>query len=252
MSELESMRKAGQLAANLLDYIADYIRPGITTNELNDLCHEYTLKHNAISAPLEYKGFPKSVCISINHCVCHGIPSDRKLKNGDILNIDVTPILDGWHGDSSRMFFVGKPSIKAKKLCDKTYEAMMAGISVIKEGATVGDIGYAISNVIEKTRYSVVKEYCGHGIGKEFHTEPQILNYGEPGKGKVLKEGMFITVEPMVNIGKSSTKCLDDGWTVVTRDRTLSAQYEHTIAVLKNGYEILTLSKFDKNIKNIL
>ncbi len=242
MSDLDKMRAAGKLAAQILDYITPYVVLGVTTGELNDLCHQFTLDHGATSGPLDYNGFPKAICTSTNHIVCHGVPGDKKLKSGDIMNIDVTPILDEWHGDTSRMFYIGEPSIKAKKLCDATYDAMMAGISVIKPGATIGDIGHAISSSVAKTRFSVVTDYCGHGIGKIFHDVPQVLNVGEPGKGPVLEEGMFITVEPMVNIGKPGTKKLLDDWTVVTRDRSLSAQFEHTIAVVENGYEILTLS----------
>lgn len=246
MSDLEKMRAAGRLAALTLDFVTSHIVPGVTTGELNDLCHQFTLDHGATSAPLNYKGYPKSVCISVNHVICHGIPGDKKLQNGDILNIDVTPIFDEWHGDTSRMFYVGKPSIKAKRLVEATHAAMMAGIRVIRPGATVGDIGYAISSAVAKTRFSVVTDYCGHGIGKIFHELPQILNVGNKGEGMVLKEGMFITVEPMVNIGNPDTKKLSDGWTVVSRDRSLSAQWEHTVAVVENdGYEILTLSELD-------
>lgn len=242
MSDLDAMRAAGKLAAKTLDYITPHVVPGVTTGELNDLCHQFTLDNDAKSAPLGYKGFPKATCTSINHVICHGIPGDRVLKDKDIMNIDITVILDGWHGDSSRMFQIGKTTIKGQKLCAATHDAMMAGIEMIKPGATIGDVGHAISTSIGKTRYSVVTDYCGHGIGQVFHDEPQVLNYGSPGTGAVLKEGMFITVEPMVNIGRKDGKKLSDGWTVVTKDRTLSAQWEHTIAVVKDGYEILTLS----------
>jgi len=241
MTDLEKMRAAGKLAAQTLDYITPYIIAGITTEEINTLVHDFTIKNNAIPAPLNYHGFPKSVCTSVNHVVCHGIPGDKKLHDGDIINIDVTPILDGWHGDTSRMFAIGKPSIKAKKLIETTYEAMMRGIEEIKPGATVGDIGYAIENFVDK-KYGIVRDYCGHGVGQIFHTTPQIYHYGLPGTGNELEEGMFITVEPMLNAGKESVKVLADEWTVVTRDRSLSAQWEHTIAVVKDGYEILTLS----------
>ena len=241
MEPIDYMRKAGKLAAQTLDYIEPFIKPGITTEEINTLVHDFTIEHGAIPAPLNYHGFPKSVCTSVNHVVCHGIPGPKKLKNGDIINIDVTPILDGWHGDSSRMFFVGTPSIKARKLVEVTYEAMMRGIEQIKPGATTGDIGHAIETFIDG-RYSIVKEYCGHGTGQIFHTLPHVFHHGIPGTGEVLREGMFITVEPMINIGKDTVKTLSDNWTVVTRDRSLSAQWEHTVAVTKDGYEILTLS----------
>lgn len=241
MTDLEKMRAAGRLASQTLDYIEPFIVIGITTEKINTLVHDYTIRHNAIPAPLNYDGFPKSVCTSVNHVVCHGIPGDKKLRDGDIINIDVTPILDGWHGDTSRMFVTGKPSIKAKKLIETTYEAMMRGIEVIKPGATVGDIGHAIERFIKK-KYGIVQAYCGHGTGKIFHTHPQIYHHGQPGTGTVLTEGMFITVEPMINIGKDSVKVLSDGWTVVTRDRSLSAQWEHTIYISSTGYEILTVS----------
>ena len=241
-SSYEKMRKAGNLAARVLDYIAPFVEPDITTEKLNQLCHDFIIKHNAIPAPLNYKGFPKSICTSINHVVCHGIPSDKKLKNGDIINIDVTVILDGWYGDTSRMFFVGEASIKAKKLVEATYKAMMIGIEEVKPGATLGDIGYAIQNFAEKQGYSVVRDYCGHGIGRVFHDDPNVMHFGEKGKGLSLEEGMFFTIEPMINIGKYPTKVLNDNWTVVTRDRSLSAQFEHTLAVTKDGFEIFTKS----------
>ena len=242
MTDLEYMRIAGKLASQTLDYIEPFISPGITTNELNNLCHQFQIDNNAIPAPLNYKGFPKSVCTSVNHVVCHGIPTDKKLKDGDIVNIDVTPIVDGWHGDSSRTFFIGTPSKKAQRLVETAYEAMMLGIEQVKAGATIGDIGHAIQTYAEKNRYSIVRDYCGHGIGRVFHEKPQVPGFGKPGEGPVLEVGMFITVEPMLNIGKAATKELSDGWTVVTRDRSLSAQWEHTVAVLEDGYEILTLS----------
>lgn len=241
MSDLDAMRAAGKLAAQTLDFITPYIKPEVTTGELNDLCHQFILDNNAIPAPLDYKDFPKSICTSINHIVCHGVPGKRMLKDKDIMNIDVTVILDGWHGDISRMFQIGKKTIKGNFLCEATYEAMMAGIEAIRPGGTTGDIGHAISASINKTRYSVVTDYCGHGIGKIFHDDPQILNFGIPGKGHKLKSGMFITVEPMVNIGKKDSRVLPDKWTVVTKDKSLSAQYEHTIAILDDGYEILTV-----------
>lgn len=249
----EYMRKAGKLAAEVLDYITDYVEVGVTTNYLNDLCHEFILSHNAIPAPLNYTGggsvpFPKSVCTSINHVVCHGIPSEKKLKKGDILNIDVTVILDGWYGDTSRMFYVGEPSIKARKLTEVTYEAMMRGIEQVKPGAHFGDIGHAIQSFVEKKGYSSVEEYTGHGIGQVFHDYPQVLHFGKPGTGAEIKEGMFFTVEPMINVGRKDTILSNiDHWTVTTRDKTLSAQFEHTIGVTKDGYQIFTQSP--KNYK---
>ena len=241
MEPIDYMRNVGRLASQTLDYIEPYIVADITTEEINTLVHEFTLENNAIPAPLNYHGFPKSVCTSVNHVVCHGIPGSKKLVNGDIINVDVTPILDGWHGDSSRMFYIGKPSIKARKLVEKTYEAMMKGIEVIKPGISTRDIGYAIQECVGN-QYSIVKEYCGHGLGQEFHTPPQIYHHALYETGSILEEGMFITVEPMINVGKQEVKELKDGWTVVTRDRSLSAQFEHTIYVSSSGYEILTLS----------
>ena len=241
--DFEQMRKAGKLAAQVLDYIADFVKPGVSTMELNDLCHEMILANNAIPAPLNYKGFPKSICTSVNHVVCHGIPDERRLRDGDVVNIDVTVITEeGWYGDTSRMYFAGKPSIKAKRLVQSTYDVMMLGIDQVKPGAYVGDIGYAIQQKAESQGYSVVRDYCGHGIGKTFHAAPNVVHYGDKGEGDLLKEGMFFTVEPMINIGKHDTKLKSDGWTVVTKDLSLSAQFEHTIGVTKDGYEIFTLS----------
>jgi methionyl aminopeptidase len=240
--DFKKMRIAGKLAAQTLDLIAEYVKPGISTDELNTICHDFIIKNNAIPAPLNYRGFPKSICTSINHVVCHGIPSDRKLNDGDIVNIDVTVIVDGWHGDTSRMYFAGEPSIKAKRLVDITYKSMMEGIKTVKPGATLGDIGYAIQTYAESNGYSVVREYCGHGIGKTFHDEPNVVHFGEKGKGTVLEEGMFFTIEPMINAGKYLTKLLNDKWTVVTKDRSLSAQFEHTMGVTKDGVEIFTKS----------
>ncbi|MBT4989697.1 MAG: type I methionyl aminopeptidase [Rickettsiales bacterium] len=236
------MRKAGKLAAEILDYITDFVDIGITTDELNNLCHKKIISNDAIPAPLNYRGFPKSICTSINHVICHGIPSDKKLKNGDIINIDVTVILDGWYGDTSRMYFVGKPSIKAKRLCDVTYDALMMGIDQVKPGNRLGDIGHAIQTYAEGFGYSIVRDYCGHGIGQIFHTSPNVMHFGEKGEGIELKEGMFFTIEPMVNVGDYSSKILNDNWTVVTKDKSLSAQYEHSLAVTKTGCEIFTLS----------
>ena len=236
------MHKAGKLAAQVLDYINDFVEPDITTNYLNDLCHQFIIENNAIPAPLNYKGFPKSTCISVNHVVCHGIPGDKILKNGDILNIDVTVILDGWYGDTSRMYYVGKPSAKAKILTKITYECLMIGIETVKPGKTLGDVGFAIQSHAEKNGFSVVRDFTGHGLGTVFHTSPTVLHYGEPKSGLILEEGMFFTIEPMINSGKHDVKILSDGWTAVTRDKSLSAQFEHSIGVTSKGCEIFTLS----------
>jgi methionyl aminopeptidase len=238
----EGMRRAGRLAAEILDFVTPHVKPGVTTGELDRLCHEFALERGAISAPLGYRGFPKSICTSINHVVCHGIPGERALEDGDIVNIDVTPILDGWHGDASRMYPVGKVGVKARKLMDVTYEALMRGIEVVKPGATLGDIGHAIQSYVEAQRFSVVRDFCGHGLGRTFHTAPSVLHYGQPGEGLVLREGMFFTIEPMINAGRPETKILADGWTAVTKDRSLSAQFEHSIGVTPTGHEIFTLS----------
>lgn len=240
--DYEAMRTAGRLAAEILDFITPYVKPNVTTGELDQLCHDFTVERGAIPAPLNYRGFPKSICTSINHVVCHGIPGDKVLRDGDIINIDVTPIVDGWHGDSSRMYPVGKVGVKARRLIEITYEALMRGISVVRPGATLGDIGYAIQSFAEENRFSVVRDFCGHGLGKVFHAPPSVLHYGEPHEGQVLEEGMFFTIEPMINAGKQETKILADGWTAVTKDRSLSAQFEHSIAVTADGYEIFTLS----------
>jgi methionyl aminopeptidase len=241
--DLIGMRRAGKLAAEVLDMIAEHVQPGITTGELNQLCHDMIIGAGAIPAPLGYRGFPKSICTSVNHVVCHGIPGDLRLKDGDIVNIDVTVIVDGWHGDTSRMYWAGQPTIKAKRLCQITYEAMMLGIQQVKPGNTVGHIGHAIQTYAEKHGFSVVRDYCGHGLGKVFHTAPNILHYGQPGEGPVLKEGMFFTVEPMINAGAYDTLLSrHDGWTVTTRDKSLSAQFEHSLAVTADGYEIFTES----------
>ena len=237
------MRKAGRLAAELLDFITPYVRPGATTDELDRLCHGFTLDHGGISAPLNYRGFPRSICTSINHVVCHGIPGDRKLVEGDIVNIDVTLIVDGWHGDTSRMYLVGeRVSLKARKLIDVTYEAMMRGIAVVRPGAHVGDIGHAIQSFAEAQRFSVVRDFCGHGVGRVFHDAPSILHFGRPGDGPMLREGMIFTIEPMINAGRWEVKILSDGWTAVTKDRSLSAQFEHSIGVTAEGCEIFTQS----------
>jgi methionyl aminopeptidase len=237
------MRKAGRLAAEQLDFITPHVKPGITTDELDRLIHQFTLDHDAIPAPLNYRGFPRSICTSINHVVCHGIPGDRRLVEGDIVNIDVTPIVDGWHGDSSRMYLVGERiSVKARRLVEVTYEALMRGIAVVRPGAHVGDIGHAIQTFVEAQRFSVVRDFCGHGVGRIFHDAPSILHFGHPGEGPELREGMIFTIEPMINAGRYEVKILSDGWTAVTKDRSLSAQFEHTIGVTPDGCEIFTLS----------
>jgi methionyl aminopeptidase len=240
--EIAKMRVAGRLAADVLDMIAPHVKVGVTTNQLNDICHDFIVNvQDAIPAPLNYRGFPKSICTSINHQVCHGIPSDKKLKLGDIVNIDITVIKDGFHGDTSMMFGVGKIAPFAQRLCDVARESLFLGIEQVKAGALLGDIGHAIQTHAEKNRYSVVQDFCGHGIGREFHEEPQVLHYGNRGEGIELETGMIITIEPMINQGKYHTKSLGDGWTAVTKDHSLSAQYEHTILVTQTGYEILTL-----------
>ncbi len=239
----EAMRKAGRLAAEVLDFITPHVAPGITTDTLDRLCHGFIVDHGAIPAPLNYRGFPRSICTSINHVVCHGIPGDRRLMEGDIINIDITVILDGWHGDTSRMFLVGdKVPLKARKLVDITYEAMMLGIAQVRPGVRTGAIGHAIQTLVESQRLSVVRDFCGHGIGRIFHDAPSILHFGTPADGPVLRPGMFFTVEPMVNAGRFEVKILSDGWTAVTKDRSLSAQFEHTVGVTETGYEIFTHS----------
>ena len=241
-TEIEKMRIAGNLASKVLLMIEEYVKPGISTEELDSLRHNFIINDlDCIPAPLNYRGFPKSICTSINHQVCHGIPDKRILKKQDIVNIDITVIKDGYHGDTSKMFYVGKPSIQAKRLVELTYDALKIGIRTVKPGATIGDIGHNIQHFAEKNHCSVVREYCGHGIGKEFHEEPQILHYGKEGEGIKLKEGMTFTIEPMINFGKKEVKLLPDNWTVVTKDHSLSAQWEHTILVTKNGYEVLTM-----------
>ena len=247
--DIAKMRIAGKLASEVLDYITEFVKPGISTDEIDKLCHEFMVKEQGtIPAPLNYappghSPYPKSVCTSINNQICHGIPSQKILKKGDIVNIDVTVIKDGYHGDTSRMFYAGEPSIQAKRLCDITYECMWLGIYQVKPGNTLGDIGYAIQTHAESNGYSVVREFCGHGIGTVFHEEPQVLHYGNKGFGEELVEGMIFTIEPMINAGKKDIKMLPDGWTVVTKDRSLSAQWEHTILVTKEGFEVLTMSK---------
>ena len=240
--DFDGMRKAGKLAAETLDYITPHVKPGVSTDALDRLCHDFIVAHDAIPAPLNYRGFPKSICTSVNHVVCHGIPGDKKLAKGDAINIDVTVILDGWFGDTSRMFFVGAPSVKVRRLVDVTFEAMWEGIKVVKPGATVGDIGHAIQTFAEGERFSVVRDFCGHGLGRVFHAPPNIMHFGKPGEGPALREGMFFTIEPMINAGKFDVKILSDGWTAVTKDRSLSAQFEHSLAVTATGYEVFTLS----------
>ena len=240
--DFAGMRVAGRLAAETLDMIAAHVRPGVTTGTLDLLCHEFIVGHGAVPAPLNYRGYPKSICTSINHVVCHGIPGERKLESGDVLNIDVTVILDGWHGDSSRMYIAGVPATRARNLIDVTYEALLRGVRAVKPGATLGDVGHAIQTFVESHRYSVVRDFCGHGIGRRFHEPPNVLHFGRPGEGPVLQPGMFFTIEPMVNAGRPEVKVLDDGWTAVTRDRSLSAQFEHMVGVTETGVELFTLS----------
>jgi len=244
IDEQEKMRVAGRLATEVLNMITPYVQVGITTEELDQLCHDYMLNvQKVIPAPLNYKGYPKSICTSVNHQVCHGIPSKKKLKNGDIVNIDITVIKDGYHGDTSRMFAVGKPNIRAKRLIDIAYECLWVGINQVKPGAYLGDIGYAIEHYAHSKQCTVVQEYCGHGIGRRFHEEPQVLHYGNPKTGILLEPGMTFTIEPMINAGKRQVKLLPDGWTVVTKDHDLSAQWEHTILVVESGVEVLTLDE---------
>ena len=247
-AEIEGMRVAGRLASEVLDYITPFVKPGVTTGELDRLCHEYMVNvQGSVPAPLNYAPnghtpYPKSICTSVNNQVCHGVPGEKVLKNGDIVNLDITVIKEGWHGDTSRMFAVGEPSIQARRLIQVTYEAMWVGIEHVKPGARLGDIGHAIQRFAENHGYSIVREFCGHGIGRSFHEEPQVLHYGKPGTGLVLEAGMTFTIEPMVNAGKRDIRQLPDGWTIVTKDRSLSAQWEHTVLVTDSGYEVLTVS----------
>ena len=245
----EKTKIAGSIAAGALDEVSKAIKPGISTNKIDKICYEFINDNQAYSAPLYYRGFPKSCCTSTNHIVCHGIPSEKILKDGDIVNVDVTAVKDGWHGDTSRTFKVGEVSIKAQKLVDTTYEAMMKAIKIVKDGVHLGDIGNLIQNHVEAQGFSVVQDFCGHGIGQAFHQEPNVLHYGEKGTGEKIKTGMIFTIEPMINAGNYETKVLNDGWTAVTKDKKLSAQFEHTIGVTKDGYEIFTKSK---NIEKIL
>lgn len=251
-AEIEKMRVAGRLAAEVLEMIKPHVIAGVTTDELNTLCHEYIVnEQKATPAPLNYHGFPKSICTSVNHVICHGIPNDKKLKDGDIINIDITVIKDGYHGDTSEMFVVGKPSIMAERLIRVTQECLYLALKKVKNGVRLGDIGHIIQQHAEKHSYSVVREYCGHGIGAGFHEEPQVLHYGRPGTGEVLKSGMCLTIEPMINAGARQSKMLKDGWTVVTKDRSLSAQFEHTILITDTGCEILTL-RSNEDLERVL
>ena len=242
------MRVAGRLAGEVLDFITPHVKPGVSTGHLDKLCHDYMVKvQGTIPAPLDYappghRPYPKSICTSVNHQVCHGVPGDKVLKQGDIVNIDITVIKDGWHGDTSRMFYVGEPSIQARRLCETTYECMWRGIAQVRPGATLGDIGHAIQRHAEANGYSVVREFCGHGIGRRFHEEPQVVHYGRPGQGMPLEAGMTFTIEPMINAGRRDIRALADGWTIVTADHSLSAQWEHMILVTPEGFEVLTLS----------
>ena len=240
--EIDKMRVAGRLAAEVLEMIEPHVKQGVTTETLDQICHDYIVnEQNAIPAPLNYRGFPKSICTSVNHQVCHGIPGNKKLKNGDIINIDITVIKDGYHGDTSKMFFVGEPAPYIRKLVDTTYESLRRALSIVRPGARLGDIGYIIQSYVEPKNYSVVREYCGHGIGAEFHEDPQVLHYGNPDTGEQLVEGMTFTIEPMINAGKRDVKLLGDKWTVVTKDHKPSAQWEHTKLVTADGFEVLTL-----------
>ena len=247
--DIRKMRVAGKLAAEVLDFITPHVQPGVTTEEIDQLCHDYMVnEQDTVPAPLNYAPpghapYPKSICTSINNQICHGIPGDRVLKKGDVVNIDITVIKEGYHGDTSRMFYVGEPSIQAKRLCEITYQSMWKGIREVRPGAKLGDIGFSIQQFAESHGFSIVREFCGHGIGKVFHEEPQVLHYGKKGTGLELKEGMTFTIEPMVNAGEKDIRMMPDGWTVVTKDRSLSAQWEHTILVTKDGYEVLTLSE---------
>ena len=240
--EFEKLRNAGKISSQCLDFISDKIKPGVKTQDIDDLCVNFLKKHNAVSEPLFYRGFPKSICTSVNHVVCHGIPSEKILKEGDIVNVDITSFVDGFHGDTSRTFCVGKVSVKAKNLVEITKEALERSIKILKPGIFLGDIGFEIQNFVEKNGYSVVRDFCGHGVGRNFHEEPNILHYGKKGTGPRLEEGMVFTIEPMINAGKYETKLLNDGWTAVTKDKSLSAQFEHTVGITNNGYEIFTLS----------
>lgn len=249
MSDFKKLKKAGEITAKTLDFLEDKIKPGVTTDYIDKITTKFLHSHNATSAPLFYKGYPKSICTSVNHVVCHGIPSEKTLSDGDIVNIDITSYVDGFHGDSSRMYSVGTPSVKANKLIEVTRESLAKAIKILKPGITLGDIGHEIQSFVEKEGFSVVKDFCGHGIGRLFHEEPSILHYGKKNQGMKIKEGMVFTIEPMINAGKFETKVLNDGWTAVTKDKSLSAQFEHTVGITSSGCEIFTLSnKYDTNL----
>jgi methionyl aminopeptidase len=248
--DFKKLKKAGEITALALDFIEDKIKPGITTDYIDKISSDFLQTKNATSAPLFYKGFPKSICTSVNHVVCHGIPSNKILNDGDIVNIDITSYIDGFHGDASRMYCVGKASTKAKKLVNTTYESLVRAIKILKPGVTLGDIGNEIQSYVEKEGFSVVRDFCGHGVGRLFHEEPSVVHYGQKNKGMKIKEGMVFTIEPMINAGNFATKVLNDGWTAVTKDKSLSAQFEHTVGITNNGYEIFTLSnKYDKSLQ---
>ncbi|HLD96015.1 MAG TPA: type I methionyl aminopeptidase [Alphaproteobacteria bacterium] len=239
--DFEGMRRAGRLACQVLDFITPSIKAGISTDEINTLCHDFMTSKGGFPAPLGYHGYPKSVCTSVNHVVCHGIPGDKKLETGDIINVDVTVLLDGWHGDTSRTFGVGKIGLRAQKLIDVTYESLMRAIEIVKPGITLGDIGHTIQTYAQKHGFSVVRDFCGHGIGRQIHSYPNVMHYGKPCEGHVLEEGMFFTIEPMINAGRYDVKILNDGWTAVTKDKSLSAQFEHSLGVTATGHEIFTI-----------
>jgi len=249
LKDFKKLKKAGEITAQALDFLEDKIKPGISTNSIDKICTDFLKSKNAFSAPLLYKGFPKSICTSVNHIVCHGIPSEKILEDGDIVNIDITSYIDGFHGDASRMYYAGTPTVKAKKLVETTYQALINAIKILKPGITLGDIGFEIQNFVEQEGFSVVRDFCGHGIGRLFHEEPSILHYGKKNQGMKIKEGMVFTIEPMINAGNFQTKVLNDGWTAVTKDKSLSAQFEHTVGITNNGCEIFTLSKnYDKKL----
>jgi len=249
LEDFKKLKKAGEITAQALDFLEDRIKPGISTNTIDKICVDFLKSKNAFSAPFLYKGFPKSICTSVNHVVCHGIPSEKILENGDIVNIDITSYVDGFHGDASRMYYAGTPTIKAKRLVETTYQALINAIKILKPGITLGDIGFEIQNFVEQEGFSVVRDFCGHGVGRLFHEEPSILHYGKKNQGMKIKEGMVFTIEPMINAGNFQTKVLNDGWTAVTKDKSLSAQFEHTVGITNNGCEVFTLSKnYDKKL----
>ena len=249
LEDFKKLKKAGEITSQTLDFLEDKIKPGITTNYIDKICVDFLKSKNALSAPLLYKGFPKSISTSVNHVVCHGIPSEKILNDGDIINVDITSYVEEFHGDASRMYYAGTPSVKAKQLVETTYQALIKAIKILKPGITLGDIGFEIQNFVEQEGFSVVKDFCGHGLGRLFHEEPSILHYGKKNQGMKIKEGMVFTIEPMINAGSFETKVLNDGWTAVTKDKSLSAQFEHTVGITNNGCEVFTLSKiYDKNL----